>query len=163
MKITLDTNVLPADELLSDCRRLGWDVAVISVTSRELHDTSLEVSLSTLHEVPEIFVWDESTWGQAVWASAQCVSQLQETLEVISGGTFPRDHSNLTSGHRRQLRDAMILEAHLRDRRDVFVTEDRRAFILQGRREQLQSRFGTRIMTKSEFSAYCSSIATTPE
>jgi hypothetical protein len=154
---------MPADDLLPDCHRLGWDVAVVSVTSRELHDTSWEVSLSALHEVPETFVWDESRWGRAVWGSAQGASRLQAVLDVISGGTFPRDRSNLTSGNRRQLRDAMILEAHLRARRDIFVTEDRRAFVHRGRREQLQSSFGTRIMTKSEFSAYCSSISAPPE
>ena len=153
---------MPADDLLPGCHLLGWDVAVVTVTSRELYNTSWEVSLQHLHEVPETFVWDESRWDQGVWGSAQVANQLQEILDVISGGTFPRDRSNLTSGHRRQLRDAMILEAHLRTRRDIFVTADRRAFISQGRREQLQSRFGTSIMTRSEFAAYCLSISAHP-
>jgi hypothetical protein len=153
---------MPADDLLPGCYRLGWDVAVVTVTARELHNTSFEVSLTDLHEVPETLVLDESRLDQGVLASAQVANQLQEILDVISGGTFPRDRSTLTSGHRRQLRDAMILEAHLRTRRDIFVTEDRRTFITRGRREQLQSRFATRIMTRSEFAAYCLSMSAPP-
>jgi hypothetical protein len=49
----------------------------------------------------------------------------------------------------------MIFQAHVRERRDIFVTGDERGFIRDGHRERLQARFDTRIMTQDEFIAYC--------
>jgi predicted nucleic acid-binding protein len=47
----------------------------------------------------------------------------------------------------------MILEAHTAARRKLFVTGDAKAFILNGRREQLQGLLSTRIVTAAEFEA----------
>jgi hypothetical protein len=52
----------------------------------------------------------------------------------------------------------MILCAHVRQGRDIFVTNDRKGFIDHGRRESLQAAFETRIMTEAEFiDAYAAS------
>jgi len=58
------------------------------------------------------------------------------------------------------LRDAMILEAHVRDGRDIFVTRDTRAYVGRGGdknvlRSKLEGLFSTRIMTVDEFCAEC--------
>ncbi|MEO7862990.1 MAG: hypothetical protein ABIU05_21635 [Nitrospirales bacterium] len=45
----------------------------------------------------------------------------------------------------------MTLEAHVRDGRDVFVTNDKKAFINNGGRDALQSFLKTRILAKEEF------------
>lgn len=130
-----------------------------------------------LYVVAEGAVWDESEWGRSVWSGpiretlvldesrlgdavlgAEDSADLMENiLKVIAGGSFPRtgDRAHLSDGQRRQLRDAMILEAHTRHRRDIFVTKDERGFIRSGRRDDLQRLCSTRIMTPDEFFDFC--------
>ena len=45
----------------------------------------------------------------------------------------------------------MILCAHIRACRDIFLTSDRKAFVNEGRRQQLATTYKTRIMTRDEF------------
>lgn len=45
----------------------------------------------------------------------------------------------------------MILCAHVRSGRDVLVSNDRKAFIKDGRRDSIESEFGTKVMTVAEF------------
>ena len=45
----------------------------------------------------------------------------------------------------------MILEAHAREEREIFVTNDRTGFIDDGRREKLQNLLKARILTREEF------------
>ena len=54
----------------------------------------------------------------------------------------------------------MILAAHARERRDIFVSNDTKAIGRVGEplREQLQQEFGIRAMTLDEFIAYCASL-----
>lgn len=47
----------------------------------------------------------------------------------------------------------MAFEAHLRQRRHVFVSDDKKAFISHGRRETLEALGQTRILTSAEFIA----------
>lgn len=68
---------------------------------------------------------------------------------------FPRSRDNLSKGRRRQLRDALILGAHIREGRDIFVTNDERAFIRDGRREKLHALFGVHILTHMQFLNAC--------
>lgn len=153
MRVTLDTSVFPAEQAVTDGAKQGVRFCRVSVTDREVEGSSFEVHLKPLEEVPESFVLDESLIGKGVLAGAERAADLDEILEVISNGSFPRDRSNLTNGQRRQLRDAMILEAHCRSGGEVFVTEDRKAFIRGGRRQMLQELLGTRICTLDEFAA----------
>jgi len=155
MKITLDTNILSADDLISSCKNCGWDFAVVSVTEREVEGTSYQVKIKPIGKILETGVWNESRWGEAVWGSKKNQDVLNDILNIISRGSYPIDRSELTSGHKRQLRDAMIFEAHVREGRDIFVTNDRRAFINDGRREKFQERFHTKIMTREELIALC--------
>lgn len=148
-RVTLDTNLLPAEELLEAARGRGFQFARVTVTDREVERTQFQVHLVGLGTVAETAVWGESRWGEAVWASED--SALEEILQIISNGGFPRSRDSLSAGQRRQLRDAMILEAHVREGRDIFVSNDCRAFIRGSRREQLEARFKTKIMVRVEF------------
>jgi hypothetical protein len=159
MRITFDTNIISLDGLLSACSNLGWDAAIVSVTRREVEGTSFEVRIEPFGEVPESAVLDESRFGEAVYGSDQTAIDLDRILKTISGGTFPANRSQLSKGQLRQLRDAMIFEAHARDARDVFVTNDRRGFIAGGRRAALEAMFATRIMTSDEFVQFCSTVS----
>lgn len=153
MKITLDTNVLPADDLISHAGA-SCEFSVVNVTAREVEGTSYQVHLKALGVIAETAVLDESRLDEAVWAGDE-EDRFEDVLRVISSGSFPKPGARdaLTDPQRNQLRDAMILAAHLRDRRDIFVTIDRKAFIDHGRREALEAAFATKIMTPEEFRA----------
>jgi hypothetical protein len=130
----------------------GFEVAVVTVTEREVDNTWVEVQIHHLDKVSETAVWDESRWdGNAVWGSPASEKNLRRILDIITHGSWPENLADRTEGHHRQLRDAMILEAHVREGRDIFVTNDKKGFVRAGRRAQLESTFGARIMTEDEF------------
>lgn len=144
--------------MLEAAEASGFDFAVVSVTERELEETPFSVYLQPLTSVPETGVFGESWYGRAVYGSAASATRLEEILQIIGGGSFPKDRTHLSNGQRRQLRDAMILEAHIRGGRNIFVTNDERGFIRFGRRGELETRFGIRIMTAEEFVAFCQTL-----
>jgi hypothetical protein len=78
-------------------------------------------------------VWGEPPWGEFLWAGAneEKMSDLEAILKIISNGSFPKSGKRelLTDGQRNQLRDAIIFEAHVREKREIFVTTDRKAFL----------------------------------
>lgn len=154
--VTLDTNVLPAPDLIKRARARGIEVAVSTVTMRELNDTSWSAAASGLSRQPEVLVLGESLMGEAVLPIEGPDDLLEEILRLVSSGSFPRrgGREQLTRGQATQLRDAMILEAHVRSGRDALVTDDSTAFIKFGRREMLQERFATSILLPNEFSRY---------
>jgi hypothetical protein len=156
-RITLDTNVVDTEGLTEAAQERGFELARVTVTDREVEGTSFQVHIIGLGEVAETAVWGESRWEHAVWASGE--SSLEKILQIISNGSFPRRRDSLTDGERRQLRDAMILEAHIRGGRDIFVTADHKAFIRDGRREQLEAAFKTQIMALEEFNAFLQKAA----
>ena len=174
--VTVDTNLLDSSglRLLSTAvKGLPIELAIVTVSERESRR-----SFAEFHLLLEGGVWDESEWGRAVWGdplretwvlgegrldhvvlgSGLTADLLDSLLDVIAGGSFPkrghRDHP--TAGQRRQLRDAMILEAHARNRRDIFVTNDVKGFIRGDRREDLERLCrSTRILTADEFLDFC--------
>jgi hypothetical protein len=113
MKVTLDTNVFSADDLLAAWSSLGFDFAAVSVTEHELGGTDLLVELKPLGKVMETGVCGESKYGKAKYGSKQALVNREEILAIISSGSFPRDRRNLSMGHLRQLRDTMIFQAHV--------------------------------------------------
>jgi hypothetical protein len=169
--VTLDTNVLDVDRF-SEVRSAVGDGAVsfatVTVNERERGGFSVELGV-----VPETGLWGESRLGEAVWggpipellildetplgsgvlAGDEHAELFEHVLRIVSNGSFPPPGSRnaLTAPQRRQLRDAMAFEAHCRQRRHLFVSDDRRAFINHGRRERLESLSETRILTSSEF------------
>lgn len=154
-RITLDTNILPAEDILASAEKFDWDVAIVSVTEREIEGSDLQVHLQRIQTVAEAGVYGEARYGRSRYQSTKSDDALDDILKIISNGSFPRSRTGLSDGHRRQLRDALIFEAHVRDHRDVFVTNDERAFVRDGRREKLEKRFGTRIMTSAEILGAC--------
>jgi len=150
--VTLDTGAVEP-EVLQRAQDLDAAVQVVTVTVREVEGTSFSVVVAPLPSVAEAAVWDESRWGEAAFFDPAAGVDLEEILTIISDGGFPKEHERdaLSPGQRHQLRDAMIFEAHARSGADYFVTNDMKAFIRGGRREQLEARFGSRILTVDEF------------
>jgi len=185
-KITLDTSVLPVDHSL--LKNKPVEVAIVSVTGRELKDyKKLSEELKKIESIEETLVFGESNWGQGKWApiiyetaiigeskvgdslvgAEDEKSVFEKLLKIISSGSFPKlgERDNLNKGERHQLRDAMILEAHIRDNRDIFVTKDVKGFIGRGERKEkirkeIEKRFEIRIMSMQEFINYLSKLKT---
>ena len=158
--VTLDTNVFPAEKLVQRSEKLGLEVAVISVTNREARKSSLIEEISALKEILEPMVWGESNWGRAYWGDRNTGELLEHILHILSNGSFPplgaRD--SLSKGQKHSLRDAMILFTHVREGRDVLVTNDVKGFISHGRREMIESEFNTRIVSSKEFEDFLISL-----
>jgi hypothetical protein len=149
--ITLDTDVANCREVIEAAQRRGLESAVISVTNREMRGSTYRPAVDA--QVLETLVFGESEFGQMVLGSETEPALFEQILQIISNGSFPKPDSrdHLTPGERHQLRDALILLTHVRERRDILVSNDTRAFLSHGRREALESVLGTRIMTSAEF------------
>jgi len=152
IKITIDTNMLSADDILLICEKHGIDCRPVTVSGREVENTSWNKKIGQFTQISETMVWDESPWGKnSRWGTDSSGDDLEAILQIISNGSFPSSRQNLSDGERRQLRDAMIFFAHIREGRDVLVSNDARAFIRHGKRGRLEERFHTKIMTGEEF------------
>lgn len=169
--VTLDTNVLDEAEVASlhAGSEIPCQFAAVTVSIRERGDSS---GLS-IASVPETLVWGESSWGEAAWggpipealvlgesplgagvlSGVREASVFESALRIISNGSFPPPgrREDLAPGERRQLRDAVVFEAHVREGRHVLVAGDARGFVNGGRRDALERLGRTRILTPSEF------------
>jgi hypothetical protein len=178
LRVTVDTNVLDdakVERIGAAIDGLGVEIAPTTVTLRERRPNESEIDVLP---VVETGVWNESRSEESVWGPAPPVyetltigesrlgmaalggnespSRFEAALAIMSNGSFPRpgERDSLTRGQRRQLRDAMIFEAHAREGRDVLVSDDR-DFIGAGVREKLEAIGQTRIMSVNEFCEYC--------
>jgi len=183
-RVTVDTNVLDQNKVArihKAVEGLEVELAFTTVTERERPGSGLEFGVA--NPVPETLVWDESLWDEAVWGNqvyetltvgesrvgsaalggSDSPSRFEEILAIIADGSFPKrgERGALTVGERNQLRDAMILEAHARDGRDVLVTDDLKGFIGPAgqKRQRLEALCSTRIMAVDEFCAEIGNIA----
>lgn len=186
LKVTLDSNVLKTDfakiraaagsqevelayttvTLREDARDEGQDEFVVAETG--VYDESTYDSGAVYAETPHVYetlVLGESRIGLAVIGGD--ASPFEAILKIISNGSFPKsgERENLTRRRRAQLRDAMILEAHTRERRDILVSNDATAYIGKGgaRRQLLETVCQTKILTVSEFLSYLGQQTIYPE
>lgn len=155
--VTIDTNVLPFNNLDKLINDKHIEVAYVSVTEREARDSLIENQLKDIgNKIFEVGVFGESEYGNAVYGGKN--NKLKMILEIISSSSFPKNRNELSQNQRKQLRDAMILEAHSRRKRDVFVTNDKKVFIKHGRKEELEKLLKTLILTKEQFINYCGNL-----
>lgn len=177
LRVTLDSNVLKTDlaKIRAAAGRQEVELAYTTVTLREeardegqdefvvaetgVYDESTYDSGAVYAETPRVYetlVIGESRIGLAVIGSD--ASPFEAILEIIANGSFPKSgkRENLSRGQRAQLRDAMILEAHTRDGRDILVSNDATAYIGKDgtRRQLLETVCQTKILTVNEFIDY---------
>lgn len=151
--VTLDTNTVDDTRVVTAARAAGFEVVHTSVTDREIQTSNVLPASGSPAQIIEPLVLSESHLGGGVLASDFEAETFEELLAIISNGSFPPTghRDNLSSGQKRQLRDAMILSAHIREGRHIFVTNDIRGFIADGRRDRIEQEFNTKIMTSDEF------------
>jgi hypothetical protein len=150
--VTVDTSIF-SDDLRAVLEPKGFSFAAVTVTERELTGHHLAVQLQQLSSVPEAAVRGESLWGTGLWGGPSEGVCFEDLLRLIGNGSFPPSgkRDNLTAGQRHQLRDAMIFCTHVPAGLDIFLTDDRKAFVKHGRRAKLEAAYKTCIMTRDEF------------
>lgn len=158
LTVTLDTSVVNKDkseQINRVVKNLEVNIAITSVTNREqmLNEGNPDVLVETA-------VWGESMWGGAKWANS--TDLLEAILAVSCNGSFPviGKRGKLSKTEKHQLRDAMILNTHVREGRDIFVSDDIKAIGRTGTktRTSLEELCDTKIMTSLEFIGYCESL-----
>jgi len=179
MRITLDTNVLDPpclQQMLEAAAGLSAEFAMVTVSKREIEGTRIQPLPTT---VLETGVWGESRSGEFLWgvpvaeplvlgesrlgegalSGPESANRFEAILRIVSNGAFPKPgvRDTLKPGERRQMRDAMILEAHARESRDILVTNEIRAYGRTGdqRRRRLETLCATHIMNVDEFCEHC--------
>ncbi len=121
-------------------------------------DTNAGTKLTWGPVVKETALFGESAFGECVLGEG---ADLEGILRILTSGSFPKpgDRDDLSDGERRQLRDALIFEAHIRDGRDVFVTLDGAFFGKEdGNKLILEKSHSTRIMRPGEFIQMCEDL-----
>jgi hypothetical protein len=162
LKVTLDTGCSEDPVLVEALRQLGADVAITSTTASEINGSSFSDVFHGLDRKTGPGGWGLN-WGEC-WGGGNSVDYLDrdgvphhgnpfvEILEVISNGgvKLPKDWDTLTKRQCNLIHDAMILSTHVQHQRDLFVTDDYRAFVNADRRETLERMFPTKILTLKE-------------
>ena len=88
-KVTLDTGVLPAEDLVHASQRFNCEFVVVTVTTRELAGTPYEVHLVPYSAIPETAVWSESRWDHATSVALRtripaCCCQIKKRDATLS-------------------------------------------------------------------------------
>jgi len=83
MKVTLDTNVLPADDLIASVLPGLFEFSIVSVTDREMGGLATQANISN---IPETLVLGESCFDQAVLGD--CLSLFQDKRQFHINPVF---------------------------------------------------------------------------
>lgn len=147
MKVLIDTNIVTLESLIDELRRHGTEIFIARATKdREVKGTRFEAYVHKIEVAPETFIFGESTFPIRFGGH----ENLKKILSVISSGSFPKNQENLTDKQRNQLRDALIFESAIIKNCDIFCSNDNRAFLSHGKREELETAFGIKIRNSDE-------------
>ena len=83
MKVTLDTNILPADDLIASAPPGLFEFSIVSVTDREMGGLATQANISN---IPETLVLGESCLDQAVLGD--CLSLFQDKRQFHINPVF---------------------------------------------------------------------------
>jgi len=154
VKVTFDANMFPCDDLIELCDRMEWEVCRATTTDREFRDTSFSSDIETTTSANELCILNLSSVNASRLGNDELSERLKDILRILSDGSYPINGQATSDGEKRQFHDALTFEAHLANNGDIFVTNDKKAFINHGKRERLQDKFETVIMTGEEFREY---------
>lgn len=129
-------------EILSVTRDSGANVKFLLGLQNDgfikIHDVMLEngrENKKVKDKVLPVGVYNHGKWGEFVWGGKD--TTYDDVRQIIG-----RDN----------IKDAMHLEAHIRNKHDYFVTEDR-DFL--DKREELETKFNIKIVTPQELEKIC--------
>jgi len=151
LRLTIDTNLINTKGKLEPMNTLERWAAEGKVelvgAARLLLETEAHVQASrkakSMENVGEPMVWDKSMWDLSNWAAEGGVS-----FTDVAAVLFPRSKPfELTPN---QDNDVMHLMGHGYGNSDIFLTDNTRDFIRDGRSEKLQEQFQLRVMTPAE-------------
>ncbi len=86
MKVTLDTNILPADDLIASVLPGLFEFSIVSVTDRETKGTKYAATRANISNIPETLVLGESCLDQAVLGD--CLSLFQDKRQFHINPVF---------------------------------------------------------------------------
>jgi len=132
LRIALDKPYKVTRDKSADLKRLK---ALEKFELIEIHEVQIESQTNkNKRKVLPVAVWDQTKWDEAVWADED--NSYDKIRELIG---------------KHNIKDAITLEAHIRNRFDYFITEDKDEFIRNGRREELEKAFPSlKILTVTE-------------
>jgi hypothetical protein len=161
VKLTVDTNLINAKGRRTGMNTLErWELegkVRLCAAQRLVDETSNHESraakASTMEQISEPAVWGSATiageqlgsrWGFSRWSSA---SMPGPAYQDVASVLFPGCSIPLT---KQDNNDVMFLMAHLFAGNDIFVTNNKKDFIRDGRQAAITERFGTKVMTDDE-------------
>ena len=172
--VTVDTNIVNVDgkqKIRLAIAGLDIDIAETTISNRE------QGKIASKESLKEVAVWGESQWGNAKFSgplpepltigeSQIGLSRISDSgdlfeklLTVMWSGSFPKpgEREDLDDKQKNKLRDSLMLTTHVNVARNIFVSNDLRAFGQDesDKRKQLESLCSTRIMSLKQFVDYC--------
>lgn len=153
VKITIDANLINARGKLPAMNALEkWQAEgkLQLVGAQRLEDEiashplqpEANAKVARMENISEPAVWGISKWGKATWASAGKVSY-KELASIL----FPAVDLEKLSDN--QKNDVMHLLGHAYSDSEIFITDNTKDFIANGRQETLLSGFKILVMTAS--------------
>lgn len=123
------------------------EVRVVSRVSADIPDDPLRSkfewsSLGHRERIPSIGQFGLSRWDEDFWASEEDSSQ----FDALLGCVFP--HAKKTDKNwMHHIKDVGHLLGHLRSKRDIFVTNEKR---MTGKAEELERRFSLEVRSATD-------------
>ncbi|MFA5829509.1 MAG: hypothetical protein WC843_03375 [Candidatus Gracilibacteria bacterium] len=107
----------------------------------KIYDVKIENETSKVPDkILPVGVWGHTKWDECIWGDEKD-NTFDKTLEIIG---------------KENIKDAIHLEAHIRNKFDYFVTNNPNDFIKNGKREKLELEFPIlKILTIEELEKIC--------
>lgn len=174
--VTVDTNLYEDKEILEIGRALPY----IHLFSTKITEGELGKKVVMGFRTQTHFPWSSKPWGHVEIIKNKAIPAiltvgrstiggtevivkeglgnefLKSILKIATNGSFryPQDLSALTNGKKRQLNDALILQAHCNREHDIIVSNDMSFFgrdKTNPKRSTLEKLCNTQIMSGAEF------------
>ena len=165
-KITFDTNIfanLKRDTLLNDIKELfeikdkyNFDYKIVSRSDYEVEQISLKYKkekekIKNLFE-KIWFIYSDMRWNVSKWNSWEKwwdENNINEKEEIKSILFWNKNIDY--SKNRNDVFDIDIIYTHIKNKRNIFITENKNDFIDWWKREKLELKYKIKVLTLKEF------------
>lgn len=153
-KLTIDTNLINSKQRLADMNMLErWrdegklEFIGTQRLKREIaayKNPAASAKEASIPNISEPLVWGVGNWNEGNWADEDDTPEFLDVAKVLFPAIAPE------ALNENQQSDVMHLLAHVTAKADVFVTNNTKDFVNDGRREQLKTKFQITVMTAEE-------------